>query len=295
MKILVTGGAGFLGSHVCDALSDAGHNVIVFDRSYSPYLREDQTMVVADLLDSDALSAAMDGCDVVYHFAGIADIDECAKKPVDTARINILGTVQLLDLCVSHSVKRFVFASSAYVFSESGYFYRTSKQACECFIEDFYHRYGLEYTCLRYGSIYGPRADPRNSIYRMLKQAVETKSISYMGTGEEYREYIHVLDVAQSSVDILGDKFVNQNIILTGNERLKYGELLEMVNEMFNGELTINISNTKRKAHYQMTPYSFTPKLGRKLVNNPHIDFGQGVLDCLTELHSQFISDEVAG
>eukprot|EP01029_Cantina_marsupialis_P015873 TRINITY_DN350249_c0_g1_i2.p2 TRINITY_DN350249_c0_g1~~TRINITY_DN350249_c0_g1_i2.p2 ORF type:complete len:107 (-),score=24.22 TRINITY_DN350249_c0_g1_i2:1153-1473(-) len=94
MKILVTGGSGFLGSHVCDALSDAGHEVTVFDMTPSPYLRVDQKMVTGDLLDVETMSKLIDGKDVVYHFAGIADIDECANKPVDTARINLMGTVE---------------------------------------------------------------------------------------------------------------------------------------------------------------------------------------------------------
>lgn len=292
MKIFVTGGTGFLGSHVCDALSDAGHEVTIFDIKESPYLRPDQKMVVGDLFDVETISTLLEGVDVVYHFAGIADIDECADKPVETARINLLGTVQLLDLCVKADIKRFVFASSAYVFSELGFFYRTSKRACESFIEDFSNRYGLNYTCLRYGSLYGPRADSRNSIYRILKEAVETGKISYKGEGDEQREYIHVYDAAQSSVEILSPEFENQNVVLTGIERMRYIELLHMVQEIMCGKVELDITPATRSAHYKITPYSFSPKLGRKLVNNPYVDFGQGVLDCINELHAQMCDSE---
>ena len=287
MKILVTGGSGFLGSHVCDALSDAGHEVTIFDVAPSPYLREDQRMLTGDILDKDKLERAVAGKDVVFHFAGIADIDECASKPVETARVNIMGTVQLLDICARQSISRFVFASSAYVFSASGYFYRTSKRACESFIEDFAQRYGLKYTCLRYGSLYGPRADERNSIYRLLKEAMETGRMTYSGRGDEQREYIHVLDAARSSVTILDKQYENQNVILTGIDRYRYIELLEMIQEIFDGRVELDIVPSDRKAHYKLTPYSYTPKLGHKLVNNPYVDFGQGILECLNELENR--------
>lgn len=287
MKILVTGGAGFLGSHVCDALSDSGHEVTIFDIRPSPYKRDDQEMIVGDLLDQEFLNLAAADKDAIYHFAGIADIDDCANRPVDTARINILGTVMLLEACRQANVKRFIFASSAYVFSDSGLFYRTSKRACESFIEDYSLRYGLKYTILRYGSLYGSRADERNSIYRLLKQAVETGRIVYHGDGQELREYINVLDAARSSVQILTPEFENQNIILTGIERMRYLDLLEMVKEIMGHRVHIEVLPRERKAHYKITPYSFSPKLGRKLVNNPFVDFGQGIIECLNELYTE--------
>jgi UDP-glucose 4-epimerase len=295
MKILVTGGSGFLGSHVADALSEAGHEVTIFDAVSSPWLRPDQAMLVGDLLDAGTLARAVRGQDVVYHFAGIADIDECARSPVATASVNILGTVGLLDSCVAAGVGRFVFASSAYVFSESGSFYRSSKRACESFIEDFAKGYGLKYTCLRYGSLYGPRADARNSIHSLLKQAVDTGTITYHGKGDELREFIHVFDAARSSVEILAPEFENQNVILTGVEKMTYLELLEMVREIFGGRVELNILPSERDAHYRITPYSFAPKLGRKLVSNPFVDFGQGLLHCIDTLHSEKVARDENG
>ncbi len=97
MKITVFGGAGFIGSHVCDKLSDAGHEVTLFDIRTSPWLRPEQTMIVGDILDEDAVQKAVDGAEVVYNFAGIADIGEAGAKPVETARYNILGNVIALE------------------------------------------------------------------------------------------------------------------------------------------------------------------------------------------------------
>src|SRR5437016_14316560 len=97
MRVAVFGGAGFLGSHVADALSQAGHAVTVFDVKPSPYLRPDQLGVVGDILDADRVVAAVKGCDIVYNFGGIADIEEANARPLDTVRINVLGNTVLLE------------------------------------------------------------------------------------------------------------------------------------------------------------------------------------------------------
>ena len=293
MKILVTGGSGFLGSHVADALSEAGHDVSVLDTKYSRYLGSGQKMIIGDILDQSALAQTVAGFDVIYHFAGIADIDECTNRPVDTVKYNILGTVNLLEASRHADIKRFVFGSSAYVYSDSGYFYRSSKQACESFIENYSDLFGLQYTCLRYGSLYGTRADERNSIYRLIQQALREGSITYHGTGEELREFIHVRDAAEISVTILGLEFANQHITLTGNEKLRYRDLLDMIREMVSPNVTIDIQPSHRKAHYKITPYNFSPKLGRKLVNNPHIDMGQGLLQCMAELYEMIHQEKM--
>ncbi|MBF0231891.1 MAG: NAD(P)-dependent oxidoreductase [Desulfamplus sp.] len=289
MNILVTGGSGFLGSHVCDALSNTGHNVTIFDIKQSPYLRDDQKMIIGDLLDIGSILTSLQDVDVIYHFAGIADIDECKEKPLDTAKVNILGTVQLLDFCKEIDLKRFVFASSTYVYSDSGYFYKISKQTCESFIENYSELYGLRYTCLRYGSLYGPRADCRNSIFRLVSQAISEAKISYHGTGDELREFIHVQDAAKSSVNILNSEYENCHITLTGNEKMRYLDLLQMIKEILGNKIEIEIIPSNRKAHYRITPYNFSPKLGLKLTNNPHIDLGQGLLLTIKEIYERLL------
>jgi len=293
MNILVTGGSGFLGSHVADALTEAGHEVSIFDVRPSPYLSEGQNMIIGDILDQSALERTVDGFDVVYHFAGIADIDECTCKPVDAVKYNILGTVNLLEASRLANIKRFVFGSSAYVYSDSGYFYRSSKQACESFIENYSALFGLKYTCLRYGSLYGTRADERNSIFRLIQQALKDNKVVYRGTGDELREFIHVRDAAEISVNILETEYENQCITLTGNEKMRYHDLLEMIREMIGSHVAIEILPSNRKAHYKITPYNFSPKLGRKMVNNPHIDMGQGLLQCMAELYEKIHQEKM--
>ena len=127
MKAIVFGGSGFLGSYVADALTDVGYDVVVFDCEESPYLRPDQEMIVGSILDKEIVEGAVKGCDVVYNFAGIADLDEAALRPVESVEVNILGNTIVLEACRKVDVKRFVFASSLYVYSKAGSFYRSTK------------------------------------------------------------------------------------------------------------------------------------------------------------------------
>lgn len=292
MRVIVFGGSGFLGSHVADALLYAGYEVTLYDIRESPYIKPGQKMIVGDILDARKVYEAVLGCDVIYNFAGIADIDECLKRPADVVKYNILSNVIILDGAIKANVKRFVFASSVYVFNQVGSFYCTSKRASEMFIEDYHKLHKLPYTILRYGSLYGQRADERNSIYRILKQALSTGVIEYYGTGEETREYIHVMDAAALSVKILSKEYENQHIILTGNQSIKYGDLLNMVKEMLDNKVQVVYNERKGSTHYKYTPYSFSPKLGKKMVINPFIDMAQGLLHCMKDIYIEINRDK---
>lgn len=285
MKITVLGGAGFLGSHVCDKLSDNGDEVTIFDICESPYKRDNQKIIVGDILNSSLVNKAIKGAEAVFNFAGISDINRASDKAIETVKNNILGNVIILDACVKQKVKRYVFASSVYVYSNSGGFYRCSKQACELYIENYNEVFSLEYTILRYGSLYGPRADERNAIYRFVKEALEKQKISYVGSPNALREYIHVEDAARSSVDILNPKFANEHIILTGHQPMRVGDLLSMISEILQKPLDLNYQQNPNKDHYEITPYSFNPKIGKKLVSSVHIDLGQGILKVIEDLH----------
>src|SRR3989344_5846194 len=167
-KVVIFGGAGFIGSHVADALTDRGYEVLVFDLKKSSYLKDGQVSVVGDITDQKAVEDAVKDRQIVYNFAALADVDESVIQPLETIRVNILGNSIILEACRKNKVERFVFASTLYVYSKKGSFYRSSKQASESLIEDYHDTYGLDYTILRFGSLYGPRAGKDNAIYRML-------------------------------------------------------------------------------------------------------------------------------
>jgi len=289
----IIGGSGFLGSHVADALSEEGYRVRILDRVVSPWLRPDQTMMVGDLLDEAALDAAVAGSEVVYNFAAIADLDEALDKPVETVRVNILGNVQVLEACRRHQVSRYIYASTVYVYSREGGFYRCSKQAAEHYIEEYHRTYGLNYTVLRYGSLYGPRSDHRNGLWQIVKRALETGKVSYEGNAESMREYIHVEDAARASVATLGDEFRNQHVVLTGQEPMRVMDLLKMLAEILGISQAVEFQETDYAGHYIRTPYAYQPKLGRKYAPPMHVDFGQGLLQLIGEIQKDFSSKQV--
>jgi UDP-glucose 4-epimerase len=284
-KAIVFGGSGFLGSHVADSLIDAGYTVTIFDLKRSPFLLPNQKMIIGDILDKQAVSKSVSGHDYVYNFAGIADLDDATTKPEDTVRFNVLGNLNIMEAAVQEKAKRFICASSIYVYSQKGGFYRCSKQAAEIYIEEYHRRFDLEYTILRYGSLYGPRADARNSIYRYLKQAIETNRIICVGTGEEIREYINVKDAARLSIEILAEEYQNKHVIITGHHPMKFKEMILMIEEILGKDIEIEFTG-KDDDHYSFTPYSFVPRVGQKLVTNYYVDMGQGFLECLHEMHN---------
>jgi len=287
MKVVVFGGSGFLGSHVVDCLTDKGFEVIIFDLLESPYLKDKQSMIIGDILNFDRVKEAVKDCNYVYNFAGIADINVAYQNPLKAIEINVLGNTNILDACKINKVKRFIFASSIYVYSDLAPFYRSSKQACELIIEDYKKAFGLDYTILRYGSLYGKRANDFNFIYKIIKQAIEEGKITRKGDGEEIRDYINVLDAARCSVEILSDEFRNQYVMITGTQSTKVKDLLIMIKEIFHGEIDIEYIPGENEGHYEITPYSFRPKIAKKFVSNYYYDLGQGILDVIFELYSK--------
>jgi UDP-glucose 4-epimerase len=281
----VFGGSGFLGSHVCDKLSEAGHRVTVVDLRPSPWLRPDQAMLAGDILDENIVREAVEQADMVFNYAGIADIGEANARPVDTARVNVLGNVMLLEACRKAGVRRYVFASSLYVYGRSGGFYRCSKQACEIFIENYQAMHGLPYTILRYGSLYGPRADSRNAIHRFVHEALTRGTITYYGAPTALREYVHADDAAAATLSVLDGEFENRNIVISGNQPMRVGDLFRMIGEMLGRELSVKYLEDPNSGHYQITPYSFMPKIGRKLTPPLSVDLGQGILRVMEEEH----------
>ena len=286
-KAIVLGGSGFLGSHVADALTDAGFQVTIFDIQESLYLRENQKQIIGNILDPKSVQDAIEGHDYVYHMAGIADIDECHKNPLNTVQFNILGTAHVLESCIKSKIEKIVFASSAYVYSQTGSFYRVSKQACENLIEAYNEKYGLKYVILRYGSLYGPRSDKRNSLYRICEDALVKHEINYYGNGDEKREFIHVDDASIMSVQVLDSGFDNQNIMLTGVDRIEYKDLLSMISEILHDKVKVNYLPKVSGTHYKQSPYSFNPKFARKLSTNHRVDLGQGIINLLSEVHEK--------
>lgn len=282
-KAVIFGGSGFLGSYVADELTRRNYKVVIADRVKSKYLKENQNFIEVDILDIESIKKAISDANYVYNFVAIANLDEAIDKPIMTMQINVMGNMNILEACrESGKVERFIYASSAYALSEDGSFYGISKRASEKVIEEYYKRYGLKYTIIRYGSVYGERSSYNNYIYNLIETALKTGKLEYKGDGEDIREYIHVADTAKLSVDILeNSEFENEHLILTGLEKMKRIELLTMINEILGNRLELKNIDKDYFGHYKITPYAFHPTVAKKLVANPFIDLGQGLLEVI--------------
>jgi len=288
-KIVIFGGSGFLGSYVADEFTRRGYRVTIADINPSPYLQPTQQFVRINVMDMAEVLAVIEGASVVYNFVAIANLDDAIHQPINTFAINVMGNLNILEACrQNEGIERFIYASSAYALSSDGSFYGISKHSSEKLTEEYYKRYGLKYTVIRYGSLYGERASHNNYIYNLLKDALTTRKLEYKGDGEDLREYIHAADAAKLSVDIIEDpQYENEHIILTGIEKLKRIELLTMINEIMNNTLEISQTDGSNMGHYKITPYSFHPSVAKKLVANPYVDLGQGLLECIQTIHKE--------
>jgi UDP-glucose 4-epimerase len=282
MKIVVLGGSGFLGSHVAEQLSKKGHKVTIFDKRKSKWLRSDQKMLIGDIFNYNALENTIKKNEIVYNFAALSDLNKAMHEPLSCAKINILGTVQALNLCRKYKIKRFIQASSIYATSSQGSFYSCSKRAAEDYLVEFNKSYKLNYTILRFGSIYGLRSDKSNGIRKILDKAILQKKIIYLGNKKAVRKYINVLDAAKGCVEILKDRYKNKCVVLTGKKSIKINELLKFLAKLLNINSKIIYKDEKGNiGHYIKTPSLYRAKKGRGLSLRSRIDFHEGLLSLI--------------
>jgi UDP-glucose 4-epimerase len=288
-KVVIFGGSGFLGSYVADEFTRRNYEVVIADIAPSPYLQPSQKFIQVNIMDLSEVKQALEGAELVYNFVAIANLDEAIHKPIHTFTVNVMGNLNILEACRENgNIQRFIYASSAYALSSDGSFYGISKHSSEKLTEEYYKRYGLKYTVIRYGSLYGERSSHNNYIYNLLYDAINTGTLQYSGDGEDIREYIHAADAAKLSVDIIEDtQYENEHIILTGIEKLKRIDLLTMINEIMQNKLTVTQHKLENMGHYKITPYAFHPSAAKKLVANPYIDLGQGLLECIQAIHKE--------
>lgn len=289
-NVLVFGGSGFLGHYLVDELLRRDYSVHVADIDQNAEQSNLAEFNHCDISNKEDIQKVFksQSFDIVYNLAGFANLDDSIKHPVKTMELNVLSNMYIIDACLKNNVSNYVYASSAYAMSNKGSFYGISKLAAEKIIEEYHKKFNLPFVILRYGSVYSEKPFSNNYVFNVVKSAVTTNRIVHGGDGEEIREYIHASDAAKLSVDVIESKeFNNLHVILTGTERMKRSELFNMINEIMNEKLEISYSNSGYHHHYKFTPYSFEPSVSKKLIANPHIDMGQGLLECIRAAHNQ--------
>ncbi len=238
-RILVTGGAGFIGSHIVDKLLNKDFEVTIFDNlsngrleNISHHLDNELFQLIeGDILDLDTTKKIVKDHDVVFHEAAITNISFSVENPMITNEINVTGTLCLLKACLDSDVKRFIFASSASVYGKKNpppmredmgldpkSPYAVTKVAAEYYIKLFHDLYGLETIILRYMNVYGPRARKNQGVISIfINQLSKNQSPVIYGDGEQTRDFINVQDVADANILAVSSKNAVGEIINIGS------------------------------------------------------------------------------
>ncbi|WP_267268165.1 NAD-dependent epimerase/dehydratase family protein [Pseudomonas protegens] len=220
-RILVTGGAGFIGSHLVDALLAKGYGVRVLDDlstgkvSNLPVDNPQLQLVVGDVADAAALAEAMHGCGAVVHLAAVASVQASVEDPVRTHQSNFIGTLRVCEAMVAAGIRRVVFASSAAVYGNNGEGtpinedtpkspltpYATDKLASEYYLDFYRRQHGLEPVILRFFNIFGPRQDPSSPYSGVIsifsERAKRARPITVFGDGGQTRDFVYVEDLVK--------------------------------------------------------------------------------------------------
>ncbi len=296
MKILVTGGAGFIASHITDAFINEGHDVVVLDDLSSGFeknVNPKAKLIIGDICDKELVEKLFkdERFDVVNHHAAQMDVRRSVKDPTFDANTNIIGTINLLQNSIKYNTKKFMFASTGgAVYGEQLYFpadedhptqprspYGISKLAVEKYLYFYNAEYGLNFTVLRYANIYGPRQNPFGEagvVAIFTTKLLNDEQPVINGSGEQTRDYVYVGDVVKANLLTLNDN---------ANEIYNVGTGVETnVNQLFH-KLNSIINSNKEERHgpaapgEQMRSVISSEKLFNKFAWKPSTNLDEGL------------------
>ncbi|MEV7353884.1 NAD-dependent epimerase/dehydratase family protein [Kitasatospora sp. NPDC091276] len=297
MRIAVTGGCGFIGSHVVDHLIAAGHDVLAVDTT-DKYLNPDAEHARLDILDLAALTSALAGSEVVYHLAAMADVEQVSADPVRAVRTNIDGTEAVLEAARRSGLSRTVLASTVWVYGaaltddqldggeqeldehvpieleHSGHLYVATKLAAEMLVHSYRELYGQHFTILRYGIPYGPRMRDELVVARFVQAALTGRPITIAGDGRQSRNFVYVEDLADAHVRALSPAAEDRTFALEGSTAVSVRDIADTVDDLL-GPVSIEHIDG-RKADYTGRRISCA-QAKRLLGWSPHTNFADGV------------------
>lgn len=247
MRVLVTGAAGFIGSHVLDRLAAHGHEPVAFDLVPSPHHEPNVfATVIGDLTDRAATGRAVRGCDAIIHLAAVADVNDVVADPVRADRVNVHGTQMLLEAARREGIGRVVYGSTVWVYAgvQAGaevdedtplrlpsHLYTATKLAGEMYTMSYNTLYGGENTILRFGIPYGPRARPAAVVPAFVLRAQRGEALTIAGDGRQTRQFVYVDDLADGIVAglVVGRAAGIYNLV--GDEEVSVREIADAVRD----------------------------------------------------------------
>ncbi len=285
-RVIVFGGSGYLGAAFVAETLRRGCSVVVCDLPGAQVPPAVEFRPV-DIRDAEAVAAALEPDAYVVNFAGIADLNVARNQPRAVIETNVIGNINLLEACRQTRVRKYCFASSAYVYSLHGSFYRISKRTCEEYIIEYQKRHSIDFIILRYGSLYGGHSSDTNGMHRIVKSALTQGTVKYGGEGADSREFIHIDDASAVSADLVLGEARNQAYLLTGAERITMQQLFDLLQEILDRPLKVELGGASAESHYRMTQYNFAPIEARKVFPTEHVDIGNGLLRLIERIHAE--------
>jgi nucleoside-diphosphate-sugar epimerase/UDP-N-acetylglucosamine:LPS N-acetylglucosamine transferase len=256
MRVLVTGGSGFIGSHVVDKLKARGYEPVIYDLRPSPWHSTGNhappphtvpvDTVLGSITDREALERALHSCDAVAHLAAVADVNDVHASPEDAERVNARGTVAVLEAARRAGVKRIVYASTIWVYSDCAedavdeetllpapsHLYTSTKLAGELYCKAYQELYGIDYTILRFGIPYGPRAREAAVVPAFVNKALAGEPLTLAGDGSQSRRFVYVEDLADGVARGLSDVATNRVYNLASDENVTIKQIAETVQSL---------------------------------------------------------------
>ncbi|HXB56068.1 MAG TPA: NAD-dependent epimerase/dehydratase family protein [Vicinamibacteria bacterium] len=290
-KVVVTGGSGFIGSHVVDVMIEAGHDVTVIDHRVRPH-RPDVRFEDVDLMDLSSVLTSTRGAEHIFHLAAVSNVNYALKYPVYTATLNVVGTANILEAARLNGARRFYLASTVWVYNGApggdavdestpfyldgaGHIYTSTKMASEMVCHNYGQLYGVPFTVLRYGIPYGPRMREELLIPVFIKKALAGEPLTVSGTGDQYRKFIYVRDMAEGHLLAMNDVAANKTYNLEGVRKVTVLEVAEGIRRVLGNGVRIELG-PERAGDFAGKEVS-GEKARRELGWSPRVDFEVGI------------------
>jgi len=290
-RIAVIGGSGFIGSHLVGQLLDEGHEVVNFD-VMSPS-HPNVKHVYLDVTDLSQMTVAMAGnWDAIYLLAAVANVNHVYVNPVEAYTVNMMSVINTLEVARRNRVPRILYASTIWVYElasedsvdedtplvvkQAKHLYTVTKTAGEMTVAGFGKLYGLSHTILRFGIPYGPGARMGTVMTEFVRRAFAGEPITIQGDGSQYRNFIHVSDLARGCVAALSPRAVNQTYNLEGSQRVTIKEIADVIRDVFP---SVQVEYTEaRPGDFRGKNVSWE-KAAKELGWKPEIPFREGLID----------------
>jgi UDP-glucose 4-epimerase len=290
-KVVVTGGSGFIGSHVVDVMLEAGHDVTVIDHRVRPH-RPDVHFEDVDLMDLSSVLTSTRGAEHIFHLAAVSNVNYALKYPVYTANLNVVGTANILEAARLNGARRFYLASTVWVYNGApvgdaldestpfyldgaGHIYTSTKMASEMVCHNYGQLYGVPFTVLRYGIPYGPRMREELLIPVFIKKALAGEPLTVSGRGDQYRKFIYVSDMAEGHRLAMSDVAANKTYNLEGARKVTVLEVAEGIRRVLGNGVRIELG-PERAGDFAGKEVS-GEKARRELGWSPRVDFEEGI------------------